>query len=198
MIENSCKEANNVVDRECVEEVSEKPHNHEKDAECGDTAILQENNTEQNLENNIAINTEQNKSANVKPSAQNNARERKALEQQNVLRRIIVSREYNKKKQRTTSIKKNLVRSQKENPSEPTSSTNVDYHPIPIDSINSSQIKVDEIKTENVENKLVLNEKVDGDRNVSIEENVVVEEKVTAVEYLPKWRLQTKGVLFCR
>ena len=26
VIENSCKEANNVVDRECVEEVSEKPH----------------------------------------------------------------------------------------------------------------------------------------------------------------------------
>ena len=26
VIENSYKEANNVVDRECVEEVSEKPH----------------------------------------------------------------------------------------------------------------------------------------------------------------------------
>merc|ERR1712107_7590 len=149
-------------------------------------------------------------------SSRNNARDRKALEQQNVLRRVAASREYSKKKQRTTTFKKKVGRPYKDSNYEPTNSTNVEH--------------VEEIKTENNEIKEAADEKVacketaiveekiveekiveektveekSSEEKVVAVEKVVVEEKVTIVgkvssaEVLKKWGPRTKGVLFRR
>jgi len=167
------------------EEVSDKDQTCTEPERHDSSSKLTEINVEyKKAESNVSAASESAEDTDSKPSpVPINAKDRKTFEQQNVLRRVAAHRESSKKKLKSTTFKKKLVKPQKENDTDASDSVEP-----PEQSTQTSSKDADSSKSK----------EKDENKTDSVTEKTLTEDKVAPLNGLKKWGPRTKGVLFRR